>query len=200
MERWLELHTFRWARHERTYHNHSLTKIALITYSGKRTSPHLLNIQAENLNALRCQGDPFDTSVLLWTRAVPVSPDGSSELPDQSLPACVSFKITTSSDLTGRPADTGTAFTSYDVDWTTKLEAKGLKPDTKYFFQFADCANPVNVSPVGTTRTLPSPNSKPHCCSLKVVVLMSSSSPCTAGEWWQPIDSRCLFLLSVSGG
>jgi alkaline phosphatase D len=106
------------------------------------------------------KGDPFDTSVLLWTRAVPVSPDNSSELPDQSMPACVSFKIATSASLSGKPVDTGTAFTSYDVDWTAKLEAKGLKPDTKYFFQFADCANPFTVSPIGSTRTLASPDSE----------------------------------------
>ncbi|KAF9457170.1 PhoD-like phosphatase-domain-containing protein [Collybia nuda] len=104
-------------------------------------------------------GDPFDTSVLLWTRAVPISPDGSSELPDQSVPACVSFKISTSSNMAEKPADSGTAFTSYDVDWTAKLEAKGLKPDTVYFFQFSDCANSSIISPVGTTRTLPSPDS-----------------------------------------
>ncbi|KAF8885980.1 PhoD-like phosphatase-domain-containing protein [Infundibulicybe gibba] len=102
-------------------------------------------------------GDPFDTSVLLWTRAVPLtSPDG--QLPDQSVPACLSFAVHTSASLSGRPVDSGQAFTSYDVDWTLKVEAKGLKPDTKYFFQFSDCTNPKGVSPVGSTRTIASPN------------------------------------------
>lgn len=103
-------------------------------------------------------GDPFDTSVLLWTRAVGVSPAGSSALPDQSVPVCISYKITTSPDLSGRIIDSGSAFTSYDVDWTAKVEATGLKPDTKYFFQFSDCTNPASTSPIGTTRTLASPN------------------------------------------
>ncbi|GLB35018.1 putative phoD-like phosphatase, N-terminal domain [Lyophyllum shimeji] len=78
-------------------------------------------------------GDPFDTSVLLWTRAVPVSPAGSTTLPDQSVPVCISYKITTSSDLSGNAVDSGSAFTSYDVDWTVK-------------------------SLVGKTRTIPSPD------------------------------------------
>ncbi|KAL0567932.1 hypothetical protein V5O48_014060 [Marasmius crinis-equi] len=103
-------------------------------------------------------GDPFDTSVLLWTRAVPVSPSGTTSLPDQSVPACISYKVFTNQELSGDPVTSGEAFTSYDVDWTIKVEAKGLEPDTKYFYQFSDCANPSSVSPVGATRTLASPD------------------------------------------
>ncbi|KAJ4001349.1 PhoD-like phosphatase-domain-containing protein [Lentinula boryana] len=103
-------------------------------------------------------GDPFNTSVLLWTRAVPVSPPGTTALPDQSVPACLSFKISTSPDLQGDTIDSGDAFTSYDVDWTLKVEATGLTPDTKFFFQFSDCTNSSSVSPIGTTRTFPSPD------------------------------------------
>ncbi|KAJ8468710.1 hypothetical protein ONZ51_g9467 [Trametes cubensis] len=90
-------------------------------------------------------GDPFDDSVLLWTRAVPIG----SSLPDQSIPVCVSFKIFNNERLSGRPVDSGEAFTSYDVDFTLKVEAKNLKPDTSYWFQFADCTNPKTTSPIG---------------------------------------------------
>uniref|UniRef100_A0A8H8CP52 Alkaline phosphatase D n=1 Tax=Psilocybe cubensis TaxID=181762 RepID=A0A8H8CP52_PSICU len=100
-------------------------------------------------------GDPFDTSVLLWTRAVPISSTGA--LPDQSVPVCLSFKIATTSDLSGKIIDSGEAFTSYDVDWTVKVEASGLKPDTKYFYQFSDCASKTS-SPIGSTRTIASAN------------------------------------------
>ncbi|PPQ87973.1 hypothetical protein CVT25_001052 [Psilocybe cyanescens] len=100
-------------------------------------------------------GDPFDTSVLLWTRAVPTSSTGA--LPDQSVPVCLSFKISTTSDLSGKVVDSGQAFTSYDVDWTVKVEASGLKPDTKYFYQFSDCAS-KSESPIGSTRTIASAN------------------------------------------
>ncbi|KAF8868870.1 PhoD-like phosphatase-domain-containing protein [Infundibulicybe gibba] len=103
-------------------------------------------------------GDPFDTSVLLWTRALPVPPAGKTTLPDQSVPVCVSFKISTSPTLAGNPIDSGEAFTTYDVDFTLKVEANGLQPDTSYFFQFSDCTNPATVSPIGSTRTLSSPD------------------------------------------
>ncbi|THH31130.1 hypothetical protein EUX98_g3043 [Antrodiella citrinella] len=102
-------------------------------------------------------GDPFDTSVLLWTRAAPVS-TASGEVPDQSVPVCVSFKIFNNQKLIGRPIDSGEAFTTYDVDFTVKFEATGLQADTKYWYQFADCTNPKTVSPIGATRTLSHPD------------------------------------------
>lgn len=83
--------------------------------------------------------------------------DGS--LPDQSVPACVAFRIGETADLTKKVIDSGEAFTSYDVDWTVKVEAVGLKPDTKYFYQFTDCVT-KSTSPVGTTRTIPSAESE----------------------------------------
>ncbi|KAJ6630716.1 PhoD-like phosphatase-domain-containing protein [Mycena sp. CBHHK59/15] len=98
-------------------------------------------------------GDPFDTSVLIWTRAFPLGVG-----PDQSVPVCVSYKMFTSPALQGEVVDSAQAFTSWDVDFTVKFEVSGLKPDTQYFYVFADCTNPVTVSPVGRTRTLPSPN------------------------------------------
>ena len=100
------------------------------------------------------QGDPFDDSVLLWTRALPIN-----GVADQSVPVCVSFKIFNNPQLSGRPLDSGEGFTTYDVDFTVKFEAKNLKPDTLYWYQFADCTNPKTVSRVGATRTISSPNS-----------------------------------------
>ncbi len=99
------------------------------------------------------QGDPLHDSVLLWTRAAPLGH------PEESIPLCVSFKIFDNPELRGRPLDAGDAFTSYDVDFTLKVEATNLKPDTTYWFQFADCTDPETVSPVGRTRTISSPDS-----------------------------------------
>ncbi|CDO72907.1 hypothetical protein BN946_scf185002.g92 [Trametes cinnabarina] len=103
-------------------------------------------------------GDPLDNSVLLWTRAVP----NGAVPPDQSIPVCVSFKIFDNDRLSGRPLDSGDAFTSYDVDFTLKVEAQNLKPDTHYWFQFADCTNPKTVSPVGMTRTIAKSDTPAH--------------------------------------
>ncbi|KAI5118113.1 hypothetical protein M0805_003467 [Coniferiporia weirii] len=108
-------------------------------------------------------GDPFDTSVLLWTRAVPIpfalnpaSPP--STIPDQSVPVCVSFSVFSNERLSGHPVSAGQAFTSYDVDFTVKVEATDLQPDTQYWFVFGDCTNPSSMSPVGRTRTFASPD------------------------------------------
>ncbi|KAF9480100.1 PhoD-like protein [Pholiota conissans] len=85
------------------------------------------------------EGDPFDTSVLLWTRAVPLASSGGA-VPNVDVPVCVAYQVGTTPDLSGRIVSRGEAFTSYDVDWTVKVEATGLKPDTKYFYSFKDCA------------------------------------------------------------
>ncbi|KAI0035945.1 PhoD-like phosphatase-domain-containing protein [Vararia minispora EC-137] len=103
-------------------------------------------------------GDPLDTSVLLWTRAVPLAvAKKGSPVPMQSpesFPICLSYVVFDNVDLSGYPVHSGEAYTSYDVDFTVKVEATGLAPDTQYFFQFADCTDPGSVSPVGKTRTL----------------------------------------------
>lgn len=99
-------------------------------------------------------GDPLSASVLLWTRAAPK--DGA--FPDQSVPICVSFRIWDNERRAGAPVDSGDAFTSVDVDWTVKVEASNLLPDTWYWYQCADCANPKTTSPVGRTRTFANPN------------------------------------------
>ncbi|KAF8274942.1 PhoD-like phosphatase-domain-containing protein [Lactarius quietus] len=84
-------------------------------------------------------------SVLLWTRAVPTSVvDGSTPVPDQSVPVCVTYKVFAS------------PITSYDVDFTVKVEATGL--NTKYWYIFADCAKSTSTSPVGVTRTISWPD------------------------------------------
>jgi alkaline phosphatase D len=102
------------------------------------------------------QGDPFDDSVLLWTRAAP-----TTSIPNQeSIPLCVSFKIFDNPNLSGKPIDSGEAFTTVDVDYTVKVEAQHLKADTKYWYQFADCTNANTTSPIGATRTISSPNSE----------------------------------------
>ncbi|KAF9030778.1 PhoD-like phosphatase-domain-containing protein [Panaeolus papilionaceus] len=104
-------------------------------------------------------GDPLDSSVLLWTRAIPTSSSGAQ--PDQSVPVCVAYQVSKDASFSGRLADSGEAFTSYDVDFTVKVEAKNLKADTKYFYRFSDCATKA-ASPVGTTRTIAHPSTPAH--------------------------------------
>lgn len=48
----------------------------------------------------------------------------------------------------------GRAYTSSDVDYTVKVEASGLKPFTRYYYQFSVCDSDVK-SPLGRTKTAP---------------------------------------------
>ena len=85
-----------------------------------------------------------------------------------SIPICVNFKIFDNAKLSGKPVDSGEAFTSFDVDHTVKVEARNLKPDTHYWYQFTDCMNATTTSPIGRTRTMPHPDSmcvniSPNC-------------------------------------
>ena len=103
----------------------------------------------------------MNSSVLLWTRAEPLSEPSNNQSPE-SVPVCLSWAIFDNEGLTGSPIDAGQAFTSYDVDFTLKVEAAGLQPDTQYWFHFADCTNSSSTSPIGRTRTISSPDSKTY--------------------------------------
>ncbi|KAI0686730.1 PhoD-like phosphatase-domain-containing protein [Cytidiella melzeri] len=122
-------------------------------YGSDFSNSHFIWNGGINFTHRVASGDPFDTSVLLWTRAFPIN-----GTPDQSVPVCVSFQIFDNPSLKGKPIDSGEAFTSWDVDFTVKFEATGLKADTSYWYQFADCTSPSTKSVIGTTRTIPSSN------------------------------------------
>ncbi|KAI0780723.1 PhoD-like phosphatase-domain-containing protein [Trametes elegans] len=120
-----------------------------------RNSPFIYN-GGINFTHSVASGDPLHNSLLLWTRAVPLGE------PEESIPVCVSFKIFDNPGLQGHPLDSRNAFTSYDVDFTLKVEASNLQPDTTYWYQFADCTNPKTVSPIGKTRTIADPDTPAH--------------------------------------
>jgi PhoD-like phosphatase, N-terminal domain len=148
-------------------------------------------------------GDPWHTSVLLWTRAVPIpvalnplAPP--STIPDQSVPVCVSYAIYPNQHLSGHPTASGQAFTSYDVDFTVKVEASGLKPDTQYWYRFSDCTNPKSTSPIGRTRTFSHPNSWFFYLHLSdspsLTIFLSSRGK---GKWRKAAYVSRLLLLSI---
>jgi alkaline phosphatase D len=95
-------------------------------------------------------GDPFAKSVILWTRLT--APSGA-----QNKPAFLDYCV--SKDQKFKKCESrGTAVTDAAVDFTVKVEARGLKPNTKYFYQWRyrqnDRKAPV-YSTIGRTRTLP---------------------------------------------
>ncbi|NKC01674.1 MAG: alkaline phosphatase [Pseudomonadales bacterium] len=91
-------------------------------------------------------GDPLQDRVILWTR---VSPSSSTDA-DISVDWWIGTEPTPSGVVR---RGTGTA--RAERDFTLKIDAAGLSPDTRYFYGFTagDFA-----SPVGRTRTLPSHN------------------------------------------
>ena len=89
-------------------------------------------------------GDPYPDSVILWTRVTP--PAGFAGLLD------IQWEVSRSAGFeAGSIIDRGTFSTSAARDWTVKVEADGLSPDTPYYYRFR--VGDVE-SMVGQTKTL----------------------------------------------
>ncbi|KAK7977758.1 hypothetical protein PG988_005248 [Apiospora saccharicola] len=138
-------------------------------------------------------GDPYDDSVILWTRVAPIGSDNDQSnvtvsghvalydhdneayVAKSDSPVCVDWKIGTSEKLKGKAVDSGRALTSSDVDWTVKVEAKRLKSFTTYYYQFSVCDS-TNVSPIGRTKTIPSAKDK-VTSAIKLAIYSCSNFP-----------------------
>lgn len=118
-------------------------------------------------------GDPFPDSVILWTRVAPTSDNDRSNVTVEGYaplyghetepyvnvskaPVCVEYKVGEDEELND-VSDSGTAWTSSDVDYTVKVEAKNLEAFKTYYYQFTVC-NSTNSSPLGRTKTTPKPD------------------------------------------
>jgi alkaline phosphatase D len=116
------------------------------------------------------KGDPYSDSVILWTRIAPsltsdksnITVEGSVPfysheteryIQTSSNPICLDWKIATDPAVTA-VVNSGKAYTTSDIDYTTKVEATGLAPFTTYYYQFTVCGT-NNSSPVGRTKTAP---------------------------------------------
>lgn len=122
----------------------------------KRSTPTITPLQFTHGVA---SGDPYDTSVILWTRAVPVGVDSTKHLyrgASASARVCVAWEISATEDFMS-VVDGGETETSGEVDYTVKVEAKGLRPFTTYWYRFRACGAPAGgeVSEVGRTKTIP---------------------------------------------
>lgn len=133
-------------------------------------------------------GDPYPNSVILWTRCsptfddvkdnsttsgfvplynpVPIYNDTDEGKPPSNAPVCLNWKIASDSNLSS-VVDSGTVYTSSDVDYTVKVEATKLKPYTQYWYQFTVC-NSDKSSLVGRTKTTPSPDDDVSSVNLAV--------------------------------
>lgn len=73
-------------------------------------------------------------------------------------PVCVQYKVALDSGLR-QVVSSGQAFTSSDIDYTVKVEAKGLFPFTRYYYQFNICGSDKK-STLGRTKTAPEVNQR----------------------------------------
>ncbi|KAI1869532.1 hypothetical protein JX265_006622 [Neoarthrinium moseri] len=164
----------------------SISKVAKRAYASSPWDPSQLNFTHGVAS-----GDPYEDSVILWTRIAPSSDNDKSNVTvsgtaplfghdnegfvsKSDSPVCVDWKISTTDCFTTL-ADSGTAFTSSDVDFTVKVEAKKLQPFTTYYYQFSVC-NSANASPVGRTKTIPSKDAKVDT-AIKIAVYSCSNYP-----------------------
>ncbi|OQN96212.1 hypothetical protein B0A48_17719 [Cryoendolithus antarcticus] len=154
----------------------------------KRNTP-TKKFSASQLNFTHgvASGDPYANSVILWTRISPQYEDVNSNStvsgyvplynhgPKQvsTAPVCVNYKVSQSKDFKDCASE-GTAYTSSDVDYTVKVEATGLQPFTRYYYQFTVC-NSSKKSPLGRTKTAPHVND--HVSKVGLAVYSCSNYP-----------------------
>lgn len=115
-------------------------------------------------------GDPAPTSVILWTRLAPqqdndisnVTVEGPVELYNHdteqyveasTAPVCADYRIAIDEAFSS-VVDSGRVYTTSEIDYTIKIEARNLSPFTRYYYHFSACDGGAR-SPVGRTKTLP---------------------------------------------
>lgn len=135
-------------------------------------------------------GDRYADSVVLWTRASPTANNDASNITvsgtvplynhdteeyvaASSNPVCASYIVARDEGLS-HVVDRGRAYTSSDIDYMIKVEAKGLRPFTEYWYQFRVCDSEV-TSPIGRTKTAPRAND--DVTSLGLAVYSCSNFP-----------------------
>jgi alkaline phosphatase D len=99
-------------------------------------------------------GDPLTERVILWTRVTPYPASAGGLDPNSKDELSLDFVLATDPALE-QVVGKGRASTSSERDFTVKLDASGLTPNTPYYYQFFDPARPDVRSPIGRTRTLP---------------------------------------------
>jgi len=122
---------------------------------------------AVNFTSGVASGDPLPSSVILWTRLAPISNETVAS------PICVTYQVSSSQSMSDT-IDKGTAYTSSDVDYTVKVEAKNLKSFSTYYYQFKSCDGTLS-SPIGRTKTAPGPFDKLPSTGIRFAVYSCSN-------------------------
>ncbi|KAJ3052414.1 hypothetical protein HK097_006310 [Rhizophlyctis rosea] len=104
-------------------------------------------------------GDPLSDSVILWTKITPAP--GSDDTPIAVMYQVFSSPIVAepipSESSKQVPVQAGAVVTGSEVDYTVKVDVKGLRPSTRYYYRFyVNSPSSMRIySPSGSTLTLP---------------------------------------------
>lgn len=129
-------------------HFHPGLGVSIRKVAARNTPNAAWNSSQLNFTHGVASGDPYDSSVILWTWAAPSSDDDRSNITvsgnvplcsheteeyvkASKAPVCVDYKVATDAAMKNC-VDSGTAYTSSDIDYTMKVEAKNLKAYTQY--------------------------------------------------------------------
>jgi alkaline phosphatase D len=151
-------------------HLHKVLGISMPKVLKRQASSSYMNASVLNFTHGVASGDPFSDSVILWTRASPIVDNDRSNVTVEGTvplynhdtkdyvrmsehPVCVSWEIATDENMDSL-VSSGRAYTSSDIDYTVKVEAKGLRPFTEYHYQFSICGS-NKKSQIGRTKTAP---------------------------------------------
>lgn len=93
-------------------------------------------------------GDPYPTSVVLWTRLAP-EPTNGGGMPEVNVP--VQWQVATDENMT-RVVSKGTVYAIPESAHSVHAIAEGLRPNRWYYYQFKAGSE---VSPIGRTKTAP---------------------------------------------
>ena len=100
-------------------------------------------------------GDPDPLSVVLWTRVAPKPLEPGGGMPAHAVN--VQWEIA-EDDSFGRIVGQGITLATPQLGHSVHVTANGLKPDRWYWYRFT---SGDAVSPIGRTRTMPSPEQMP---------------------------------------
>ncbi|WP_341529717.1 alkaline phosphatase [Nostoc sp. UHCC 0302] len=97
-------------------------------------------------------GEPYPTSVVIWTRLAP-DPLNGGGVPPVNVP--IRWEVSTDPNMK-RIVARGTEFATPELAHSVRIVVDGLQADTWYWYRF-NVGN--EASPIGRTRTAPSPES-----------------------------------------
>ncbi len=123
-----------------------------------KQDPKQASVKAHFLHGV-ASGDPATDRVIIWTRVTPIS----------EADVRVSWDVALDQEFT-QLVTTGSTMTNADRDYTVKVDAAQLSPDTLYYYRFKAGDT---LSATGKTLTLPQGSAE----RLKLVVLSCANYP-----------------------